>query len=145
LTFAVLAVGFTAGACASAQAYSAYTGDIQPASNTATAYGYVDTTNVATDWTFAYGPTTHYGLFTSPGTIDAGQGTVLVAAVLTGLTPRTLYHYQLIAIPVLSSRPVFAWAVTGSDGTFRTLGAPVKPGHARRRARPQRAAARRSH
>lgn len=51
----------------------------------------------ATTYFFQYGPTTGYGLQTRP--VDAGSGTSneAVHAVLGGLTPKTTYHYRLVA------------------------------------------------
>lgn len=51
----------------------------------------------ATTYFFQYGTTTGYGLQTRP--VDAGSGTSneAVHAVLGGLTPKTTYHYRLVA------------------------------------------------
>ncbi len=144
LLIALVAGALAALGAAPAQAFMAYTGEVSPGLSTATVYGYLDTSNLATQWVFAYGPTTSYGYWSSPGTISAGQGTVMVAAQLTGLRPGALYHYRLVAVPVVSSRPLAAWVTIGSDQWFRTRRVQFSQRRPRSRARPRRASAHRS-
>jgi hypothetical protein len=63
---------------------------------------------------FQYGLTTAYG--NNTGTADAGSGTaaVSVQGSLTGLTPNTTYHYQLVAYNSAGTR-------YGGDVQFTTL------------------------
>lgn len=51
----------------------------------------------ATTYYFQYGTTTGYGLQTRPLDAGSGTGNEAVHAVLGGLTPRTTYHYRLVA------------------------------------------------
>lgn len=105
-------------AAAEAHAFSAFTGAAHAATGSATVYGYLDTGGVPMVWAFAYGPTAAYGRWSSYGEVPGGQGTVLVAAQLTGLTPGTTYHYRLAAIPVPpGSGPEFNAAFYGLDAT----------------------------
>jgi hypothetical protein len=46
---------------------------------------------------FRYGTTTGYGLQTGPSDAGSGTGAVGVNATISGLTPNTTYHYQLVA------------------------------------------------
>ncbi|MCW3027567.1 MAG: hypothetical protein JWN81_778 [Solirubrobacterales bacterium] len=68
---------------------------------------------------FEYGTTTSYG-HTAPCASSPGAGSkpVAVSAELTGLQPRTVYHYRLVAANSNG-------AGHGSDQTFTTLSAPV--------------------
>lgn len=114
------AVVLLGAGAASAQAFMAYTGDSQPSVVSATVYGYVDTSNQQTEWAFAYGPTTGYGHWSSASVIAAGNGTVLVAAQLTGLQPGQTYHYALAAAPLTSNGPDRAAASAGADQALVT-------------------------
>lgn len=65
--------------------------------STATVTGRVNPEGRATTYFFRYGTTTGYGTQTTPAGAGAGTDAVGVHAVLTGLAPRTTYHYQLVA------------------------------------------------
>jgi phosphodiesterase/alkaline phosphatase D-like protein len=71
----------------------------------------------ATQYNFAYGPTTAYGANTTLHTLKAGTKAVAVTATIAGLVPGTTYHYRITA---LSS----GGAVFGSDRSFTTTGHP---------------------
>ena len=88
------------------------------AQQTATLNGTVNPRGVPTAFYFQYGNTTSYGNRTP--TADAGNGTkaVPVSAALTGLQPRTLYHYRLVAFST-------AGTTRGGDRQFRTLQIPT--------------------
>jgi plastocyanin len=95
------------------------TGTGTPTSTTeATLQGTVNPNGVATEYFFNYGTTTNYGQVT--GKTDAGSGTSDVAAStgVTGLTPGTTYHFQLVGETV--SGPT-----KGVDHTFTTPGPPT--------------------
>ncbi len=63
----------------------------------ATLNGTVNPQGQATTYYFRYGPTTSYGLQTSPASAGSGTGVVAVNAHVSGLTANTTYHYQLVA------------------------------------------------
>jgi len=69
------------------------------------------TTNVPADSFVQYGPTTAYALKT---TVDPASVTVH-SQVLTGLTPGTLYHYQVV------SKDASGAIVASSDSTFTPI------------------------
>jgi hypothetical protein len=83
----------------------------------ATLTGTIDTGGIDTLWAFQYGPTGTYGSTTPVAAIQSGQGTVTVSAPITGLTPGTIYHFQLVAVEG-SEPPV---AQLGGDATLTTL------------------------
>lgn len=62
----------------------------------ATVTGRVDPNSQATSYYFRYGPTNAYGTQSAPGSAGSGSGPVGVHATLYGLTPKTVYHYQLV-------------------------------------------------
>ena len=99
---------------------SVVTDQATPGSITATVFGHVSTNGVATLWKFVYGPTSTYGMNSKVGTIPAGQGRLLVAAQLRRLTPRTTYHYELVAVPKAVGWAGLTGVVFGSDQTFAT-------------------------
>lgn len=86
--------------------------------NAATIAGTVNPGGRVTTWYFQYGKTKNYGARTTAQ--DAGSGTkgVGVSSTLTGLTPKTTYHYRLVAT---SS----AGTARGADRTFKTPEAPT--------------------
>lgn len=59
--------------------------------------GEVDPKGQATTYYFRYGTTTAYGTQSAPGSAGSGSGSVGVHATLFGLSPKTTYHYQLVA------------------------------------------------
>jgi hypothetical protein len=59
--------------------------------------GTVDPKGQTTHYFFQYGPTTAYGVQTSPASAGSGSANVSVHATITGLTPGTTYHYRLVA------------------------------------------------
>jgi hypothetical protein len=85
---------------------------------TATLNGTVNPHGVPTAFYFQFGQTKAYGSRTP--TSDAGTGTKAraVSAALTGLVPKTTYHYRLVAFST-------AGTTRGGDRTFRTLQIPT--------------------
>ena len=71
---------------------------------------------------FEYGTTTQYGASApcsqSPTEIGSGTGAVPVSADVTGLAPRTVYHFRLVAANANGPD-------RGHDATFTTLTPPV--------------------
>ena len=68
---------------------------------------------------FQYGPTTAYGKGTAVLPLPASSGNQSVAVLVTGLKPRTLYHYRLVAIAGQDSG---AQQIAGNDATFKSGG-----------------------
>jgi sugar lactone lactonase YvrE len=92
----------------------------------ATLNGSVNPAGIAvTSCEFEYGPTTSYGSSVacsqSPAEIGSGASPVPVSAALTGLEPRTEYHFRLVAANANGSN-------SGQDATFITLTPPVVEG-----------------
>ncbi len=115
---AVAALLATSSAAA-ATAPSATTGAVTSiGATTATITGTVNPNGTTTNWYFQYGTTTSYG--TKTASINDGSGTTdsNVSASITGLTPGTTYHYQLVATST-------AGTTNGSDGLFTTTAAPA--------------------
>jgi hypothetical protein len=78
-------------------------------------------TNVPTNGQVNYGPTTAYG-FSSP-VVDASPMTTAHTVVLSGLSPGTLYHYQVVSVGASGDR------VVSGDNIFTTLtNVPRTPG-----------------
>lgn len=109
----------SASAAATPAAPSATTG---PASNqaqsSATVSGTVNPNGTDTQYYFQYGTSTAYGAKTTAADAGAGTADVPVSANLTGLTPSTTYHYQLVTV---SS----AGTTSGADQTFTTTTPPT--------------------
>ncbi len=63
----------------------------------ATVAGKVDPKGQATTYYFRYGTTTAYGTQSAPANAGSGSGSVGVNSTIFGLTPKTTYHYQLVA------------------------------------------------
>jgi plastocyanin len=84
----------------------------------ATLTGSANPHGVATTYFFNYGPTAAYGQKTTETSAGSGTAAVPVSVPVTGLTPETTYHFQLVAKSA-------AGTVTGVDKTFTTLGAPL--------------------
>jgi hypothetical protein len=72
-----------------------------PATNitgtTATLNGTVNPNTLATDYHFNWGATTSYGNVTTTTSAGSGSTSAAVNAGITGLTPGSTYHFQLIA------------------------------------------------
>ena len=84
----------------------------------ATANGQVNPNGLATSYHFEYGKTTAYGSSTTTASTGAGTSYMAVAAVLTGLSPNTTYHYRLVATNADGTSK-------STDATFTT--APARP------------------
>jgi phosphodiesterase/alkaline phosphatase D-like protein len=74
----------------------------------------------ATTYAFQYGRTTAYGARTPTRSAGAGRAAVAVRAALSGLQPRTTYHYRVVA-----TNPT--GAVAGADRVFTTAAPPPAP------------------
>jgi hypothetical protein len=100
---------------------SAATGGVTArASTSATVAGGVDPDGSQTSFMVEFGRTTDYGHSSASASAGAGESSVAVLATLTGLRPRTLYHYRLVALNA-------AGTAVGADRTFRTPAAPPPP------------------
>ena len=102
---------------------SAGTGNtVAVTASSATVAGGVDPDGLQTSYLVEFGKSTAYG-HSSPGaSAGAGQANVAVRATLTGLRPRTVYHYRLVAINA-------AGTAVGADRTLKTAPAPPPPPH----------------
>jgi PKD repeat protein len=87
--------------------------------STATLNGSVNPNGVATTARFEYGTTTSYGTQTPDQDVGSGTAARTVSGPLTGLNPRTTYHYRIVASNAFGT-------VRGADRTF-TTGAPSAP------------------
>jgi hypothetical protein len=74
--------------------------------------GVVNTTDPAPRWFFQYGQTRTYGHTTPVHSI--GQGLTLVSVKVTGLKPRTAYHFRLVV------QQSMAPTADGRDAFFKT-------------------------
>jgi hypothetical protein len=81
--------------------------------------GTIDPHGEETTYRFNYGPTSAYGASTSEVDAGAGDGEQLVAQAISGLSPDTVYHVQVVAT---SDDGVTRY---GADGLFRTDPAPT--------------------
>jgi hypothetical protein len=63
---------------------------------TATLNGSINPNGLDTAWYFEYGLGTTYGSFTPTNTVSATNTSQAVASALAGLTPTTIYHFQLV-------------------------------------------------
>ncbi len=100
---------------------SAATGSVTArTSSSATVAGSVDPGGLQTSYLVEFGKTTAYGHSSASASAGAGRSNVAVLATITGLRPRTLYHYRLVAINA-------AGTAVGADRAFRTPGAPPPP------------------
>jgi phosphodiesterase/alkaline phosphatase D-like protein len=84
----------------------------------ATVTGTVNPAGATTSYHFEYGSTSDYGLQTSAASAGAGTSNVAVQQSLSGLTPKTTYHYRLVASS--AAGPAF-----GQDETFATSATPA--------------------
>ena len=80
---------------------------------TATLNGTVNPNGSATSYHFDYGTTTSYGSQSPAADAGAGSSAVPATADLTGLAPKTTYHFRLVATNG-------GGTTTGSDLTFTT-------------------------
>lgn len=105
-------------------------------STTATVTGVINPNRAATTYEFQYGLTTAYTNQTIATTLPKGSVPVSVAAVLSGLTPGTVFHYRVVALHGSVATTV------GADGVLMThpskrpvagVKARVRPGTDRKR------------
>lgn len=82
-------------------------------SSGATLNGSVNPEGAATSYKFDYGTTASYGSSTPAGSAGSGTSAVNENAVLTGLSPSTVYHYRIEAANS-------GGTTDGSDQTFTT-------------------------
>lgn len=69
----------------------------------------------AVQYAFAYGTSTSYDKATTLRSLPAGQSGVAVSEPISGLTPGTTYHFQLVAVNAGGQTG------TGGDKTFTTI------------------------
>jgi hypothetical protein len=84
----------------------------------ATATGTINPGGRSTSWYSEYGTSTSYGKRTSSKGAGSGTANVQVSGALIGLTPRTTYHYRLVATSSDGT-------ARGQDGLFTTLTPPA--------------------
>jgi hypothetical protein len=89
-------------------------GAVNVGKTVATPTGVINPEGATTTWVIQYGLTTAYGLQNFPGTLAGATTPVAVSALLTGLSPATLFHYRIVAFH--GSAVVSA----GGDATFFT-------------------------
>jgi hypothetical protein len=96
----------------------------QPASQvtvtTAVLNGVINTGGAATAWQFQWGTTTKYGGTTPLQQIPAGKGSVAVSAQLSGLAPKTTYHFRLVATTGVGTGYYPLSPFFGQDVSFTT-------------------------
>ena len=104
MTRRMLVAGLVAGCTAAAPASAAITkptvstgGAAQITQTSATLTGKVNPNGARTTYFFQYGTSKLYGATTGPTDIGSGTKARTAAALLTGLTPFTKYHYRLVA------------------------------------------------
>jgi len=86
----------------------------------ATLHGTVNPNGSSTTYKFQYGLTTSYGMTTSATSAGSGSSVVAAAAVVTGLSPNTLYDFRLVATNLAAT-------TDGSNATFTTPAEPPPP------------------
>ena len=95
---------------------------------TATLSGILDGMGADTHYYFNYGTSNTYGAQAPSPAADAGvvASDTPISVRLTGLSPNTTYHYQLLAYnaPCVFFCPPPAQTATGKDATFTTLALP---------------------
>ncbi len=84
----------------------------------ATLTGTINPHGAATTYHFNYGPTSSYGVTTPEVAGDSGDGDRVVTQQISGLSPSTTYHVQVVATSGGETR-------YGADGLFRTPPAPT--------------------
>jgi hypothetical protein len=82
--------------------------------------GSVNPKSTATSYFFQWGTTTDYGQTTPLTSAGNGAADVPVDVSLDGLTPRTTYHYRLVAGPTTPKDPANPEYVYGEDIAFTT-------------------------
>jgi hypothetical protein len=87
-------------------------------STSAALTGTINPHGVQTSYHFNYGPNSAYGASTANAEAGAGEGDQRVSLPLSGLSPETTYHVQVVAE---SANGVTRY---GADGLFRTAPAP---------------------
>jgi hypothetical protein len=92
--------------------YGGSAAEVQP--TTVTLGALVNPENAETSYHFEYGTSTGYGASTPPASLSASFEDQPVSAAVTGLLPRTTYHYRVVASSA-------AGTAFGADGTFETL------------------------
>jgi plastocyanin len=86
----------------------------------ATLAGVVNPKGLETKYFFNWGTTTGYGQKTTEKSAGSGTGNVAKTEALTGLTPETTYHFQLVA----KNSAGGGSEINGIDREFTTLGPP---------------------
>jgi lipoprotein-anchoring transpeptidase ErfK/SrfK len=81
---------------------------------------FVDSGGAAASYLVEYGPTTDYGLCTPTVSLPVAAGAQQAPVALTGLTPRTTYHFRVLALTETG-------VTEGDDQVFTTLPAGVLP------------------
>jgi PKD repeat protein len=89
-------------------------------SGAATVSGRVAPNGAPTSYLVEFGTTTAYGHSTASLPAGSGTASLPVTATLSGLRPRTLYHYRLVAMSD-------AGTSVGGDRTFATWAPPAQP------------------
>jgi hypothetical protein len=79
--------------------------------------GKVNAHGCATSYRFEYGTSTAYGSATPEVAAGSGTRSILAAASLSGLSPRTVFHFRIVAVSA-------AGMTAGADGVFTTGLAP---------------------
>lgn len=90
------------------------------ADTAATLQGAVNPEGEPTTYYFNYGTSSAYGQRTPETAAAAGTGNVPVSSPVTGLSPGTVYHFQLVASSAAGTTP-------GADQTFTTGATPPPP------------------
>ena len=86
--------------------------------NTATLNASINPKGSQTTVQFQYGTSTAYGTTISAQTVPAGTAAVSVPQPISGLSPKTIYHYRVVVSNGVET-------VNGADKTFTTLAQPV--------------------
>jgi phosphodiesterase/alkaline phosphatase D-like protein len=116
----ILAAGAAGSQALAAASPSATTGNAQQVQfASATVTGTVNPAGTATSYYFEYGTSSAYGLQTSAAAAGAGTSNVAVQQSLSGLTPKTTYHYRLVASSAGGG------TTFGLDATFVTTATPA--------------------
>ena len=76
----------------------------------------IDTNGLSTNYTFEYGPSTHYGQEVT-GTLGPSNEDQSIVANLTNLTPHIVYHYRLVADNAVQGKEE-GGTTTTEDHTF---------------------------
>jgi Ca2+-binding RTX toxin-like protein len=123
-TLVVLVAAFALCAPASLDAArlaspAAITGTVSSVSaSSAIVNGTINPNGKSTSWNFEYGTSTSYGSRTAVKSAGSGTTNQGVSETLSGLKPRTAYHYRLVGTSSDGT-------TRGSDGVFTTTAAPA--------------------